>query len=273
MTRLILIEEAQVRSNDFYGGPFANFNLEAIETWKKRNQELCGGSVETNIRKDEKETASGDEICISLPRVKPQAFNLTSSFHVRERTAEEEEVSQKARIPIKPFLPFCPAKVDEAVKIEDDDNECSQDDQSQASTKIEEKPEDNENTSETTKPTSQNLSHEQGSNSEENKEMEGGMNSSEASDELSAVPEPEKCDKGDEEGMTGKQIIQEEKKKEWTAGDIRDEWRRFCFDLSPRVMYCCGDIIELLIKSDVARYCEFRTVSRVLTLLKDKLEP
>ncbi|GFN80731.1 Rab proteins geranylgeranyltransferase component a 1 [Plakobranchus ocellatus] len=40
-----------------------------------------------------------------------------------------------------------------------------------------------------------------------------------------------------------------------------------------QVMYCCGDIIELLIKSDVARYCEFRTVSRVLTLLKDKLEP
>ncbi|RUS81552.1 hypothetical protein EGW08_010682, partial [Elysia chlorotica] len=65
----------------------------------------------------------------------------------------------------------------------------------------------------------------------------------------------------------------EEKKKEWTVGDIKDEWRRFCLDLSPRVLFCCGEIIELLIRSDVARYCEFRTVSRVLTVLKDKLEP
>ena len=31
-------------------------------------------------------------------------------------------------------------------------------------------------------------------------------------------------------------------------------------------------MVELLISSDVAKYCEFRTVSRVLTLLNGKLE-
>ena len=31
-------------------------------------------------------------------------------------------------------------------------------------------------------------------------------------------------------------------------------------------------MVELLIKSDIAKYCEFKSVTRVLTLLDDKLQ-
>ncbi len=41
--------------------------------------------------------------------------------------------------------------------------------------------------------------------------------------------------------------------------------RKFCIDLSPSVLYSRGSLIELLISSDVSKYCEFRLVSNILT--------
>ncbi|XP_067681874.1 rab proteins geranylgeranyltransferase component A 2-like [Haliotis asinina] len=71
------------------------------------------------------------------------------------------------------------------------------------------------------------------------------------------------------------QVEKEESKpvqKIWTANDIKENWRRFNLDLAPKVLYCSGQMVELLIVSDVAKYCEFRTVSRMLTLLNGQLE-
>ena len=39
-----------------------------------------------------------------------------------------------------------------------------------------------------------------------------------------------------------------------------------------QILYCRGPMVELLISSDVAKYCEFRTITRVLTQMDDKLE-
>ena len=41
--------------------------------------------------------------------------------------------------------------------------------------------------------------------------------------------------------------------------------RKFSIDLSPNLFYARGKLIELLISSDVARYCEFRMVTQILT--------
>ena len=50
---------------------------------------------------------------------------------------------------------------------------------------------------------------------------------------------------------------------------IRDELlklsRKFNIDLSPNLFYSRGKFIELLISSDVAKYCEFRMVTQILT--------
>ena len=39
-----------------------------------------------------------------------------------------------------------------------------------------------------------------------------------------------------------------------------------------QVLFSRGPMVELLISSDIAKYCEFRTVTRVLTNLNGKLE-
>lgn len=53
--------------------------------------------------------------------------------------------------------------------------------------------------------------------------------------------------------------------------DIHEHWRRFNLDLLPKVLYNKGSLVELLISSDVARYCEFKLLNRILTPLNNKL--
>lgn len=43
-----------------------------------------------------------------------------------------------------------------------------------------------------------------------------------------------------------------------------------CFLLF-QLLYCGGSMVELLITSDIAKYCEFKTLSRMLTLIDGKL--
>ncbi|CAF0907292.1 unnamed protein product [Brachionus calyciflorus] len=45
--------------------------------------------------------------------------------------------------------------------------------------------------------------------------------------------------------------------------------RKFTLDLTPNIFYSRGQLIELLISSDVAKYCEFKMVSQILTLDRD----
>ncbi|KAI0219006.1 Rab proteins geranylgeranyltransferase component A 1 [Lamellibrachia satsuma] len=60
--------------------------------------------------------------------------------------------------------------------------------------------------------------------------------------------------------------------KQPTFREIKQQWRKFSIDLMPKVLYCRGSMVELLIKSDIAKYCEFKSVTRVLTLLNGKLQ-
>ena len=41
--------------------------------------------------------------------------------------------------------------------------------------------------------------------------------------------------------------------------------RKFNLDLTPRLLYSRGAMVELLISSNISRYTEFKAVSRVLT--------
>ena len=53
---------------------------------------------------------------------------------------------------------------------------------------------------------------------------------------------------------------------------IENQSRRFNIDLSPRLLYSRGDMVELLISSNISRYTEFKSVTRVLTRLGGRLE-
>ncbi|KAJ8956170.1 hypothetical protein NQ318_020721 [Aromia moschata] len=59
----------------------------------------------------------------------------------------------------------------------------------------------------------------------------------------------------------------------WTQESLLKESRKFNIDLAPKVLqYARGDFVELLISSNIARYSEYRSVSRVLTWLNGQLE-
>ena len=57
----------------------------------------------------------------------------------------------------------------------------------------------------------------------------------------------------------------------WTQDSVSKNSRRFNLDLSPRLLFSRGSMVELLISSNVSRYTEFKSVSRVLTLIDGSL--
>ncbi|KAG8448399.1 hypothetical protein GDO86_015479 [Hymenochirus boettgeri] len=57
-----------------------------------------------------------------------------------------------------------------------------------------------------------------------------------------------------------------------TYSDIAKEGRRFNIDLVSKFLYSRGLLIELLIKSNVSRYAEFKNVTRILTFHNGKIE-
>lgn len=59
---------------------------------------------------------------------------------------------------------------------------------------------------------------------------------------------------------------------QWCKHELLKESRRFNLDLTPKLQFARGDFVELLISSNIARYSEYRSVSRVLTWLNDRLE-
>lgn len=60
--------------------------------------------------------------------------------------------------------------------------------------------------------------------------------------------------------------------KNWSLELLCKESRKFSIDLSPRLLYCRGEMVELLVSSDVAKYCEFRSITRVITEINNELE-
>lgn len=74
----------------------------------------------------------------------------------------------------------------------------------------------------------------------------------------------EKAEAGD-----GKPAITEQ----WSQAKLKKEYRKFNLDLAPKLLFARGSLVELLISSNIARYAEFRSVTRVLTWLDGRLEP
>ncbi|XP_055600784.1 rab proteins geranylgeranyltransferase component A [Uranotaenia lowii] len=57
----------------------------------------------------------------------------------------------------------------------------------------------------------------------------------------------------------------------WNREMIIKEFRRFNVDLAPKLLYSRGDMVELLISSNICRYAEFRAVDRVATIWNERI--
>lgn len=58
----------------------------------------------------------------------------------------------------------------------------------------------------------------------------------------------------------------------WSKEKLLSLNRKFNMDLAPKLLFARGALVELLISSNIARYAEFRSVTRVLTWLDNKIE-
>ncbi|XP_049622560.1 rab proteins geranylgeranyltransferase component A 1 [Suncus etruscus] len=65
---------------------------------------------------------------------------------------------------------------------------------------------------------------------------------------------------------------EQQKKNRITYSQIIKEGRRFNIDLVSKVLYSRGLVIDLLIKSNVSRYAEFKNITRILTFRQGRVE-
>ncbi|KAH8298458.1 hypothetical protein KR044_004041 [Drosophila immigrans] len=63
----------------------------------------------------------------------------------------------------------------------------------------------------------------------------------------------------------------EEDNLSWTREKLMEKSRRFSLDLSPRVAYSAGELVQLLIKSNICRYAEFRALDHVCMWYNNEL--
>ncbi len=65
----------------------------------------------------------------------------------------------------------------------------------------------------------------------------------------------------------------DKEKAEWTKETLIKNSRHFNLDLTPRLLFSRGDMVELLISSNVSRYTEYKSVSRILTVVDGEEGP
>ncbi|XP_046394320.1 rab proteins geranylgeranyltransferase component A [Ischnura elegans] len=95
--------------------------------------------------------------------------------------------------------------------------------------------------------------------------------SEEAPAEGATAEEGENAEQAEEHKKTDK------RHKSWSQTEVKKNYRKFNIDLAPKLLFARGSLVELLISSNIARYAEFRSVSRVVTWLQEegegRLEP
>ncbi|CAF0723938.1 unnamed protein product [Adineta ricciae] len=68
------------------------------------------------------------------------------------------------------------------------------------------------------------------------------------------------------------ETMEENASKPMTLDVLKKQSRKFNIDLTPKLYYASGGLIDLLVQSNVAKYCEFKLVSRLLLERNGQLE-
>lgn len=82
---------------------------------------------------------------------------------------------------------------------------------------------------------------------------------------------PEKAEETQDHSSDQKEE-QELQTEAWTKDKVLKSSAKFNLDLTPKLLFSRGSMVELLISSNVSRYTEFKGVSRVLTVINGALE-
>ncbi|KAK5858092.1 hypothetical protein PBY51_002261 [Eleginops maclovinus] len=122
--------------------------------------------------------------------------------------------------------------------------------------------------------------------SEEDEEEEEALNTTEeepkpdsADPQAQTEPGPEEASHTEGDEPESLQLVppaaqnqSEPSKKKISYAHLVREGRRFNIDLVSKLMYSRGSLVDLLIKSNVSRYAEFKNVTRILTFRNGRVE-
>ncbi|KAK6172220.1 hypothetical protein SNE40_015931 [Patella caerulea] len=257
--------------NDHYSDQWASFNLRAIERFAEKKE---------GKNKEEKDYGDKIEESETLVRI-PTADSLVENIRVKYYIPEYQECMMLVEDMNKLLAPKEDDKNTETGNNDDTGNGIAKPDETQQtaetdgsqvgisdsheSTKSVDTPipitDDNtRNTATTDNATTHNATTTNNATTTDNV---GTNDTSETS--TSHTQNSTTDGSATEETTTKSDQPLRKKKKIWTKGELQDSWRAFNIDLAPKLLYSSGKMVELLISSDVAKYCEFRTVSRVLT--------
>ncbi|KAI4884396.1 hypothetical protein NFI96_011240 [Prochilodus magdalenae] len=123
--------------------------------------------------------------------------------------------------------------------------------------------------------TSGSTLEDQGTVSPDDSEADGEPQHQELENELaSETQEPTQSEEGEKEQqpITIQAETPAEMKRKITYAMLVKEGRRFNIDLVSKLLYSRGLLVDLLIKSNVSRYAEFKNISRIITCRNDKVE-
>ncbi|XP_053402003.1 rab proteins geranylgeranyltransferase component A 2-like isoform X2 [Mercenaria mercenaria] len=281
---------------DHYSGDWASFNLQGIENWAQCHQDVSTdtSTVTDNLVRpsiDESSLLEEGETLIELPLDNTNFSQAQVQYYVEDADEEDEKRTEdkscddnattvsesKDSTDIKSGDHEVKTDPDEAKTglgqesvSEKQDSGATGNDQMDIERQLEDlKTGDNENKEQAEVntdakdklPDTEHKSEERENISDE-KSGDGVTQDEKKAPDLDTVVQKE-SDKSPEA---------EKSQNKWTIKRLKAEWRRFNLDLSPKVLYSVGDMVELLISSDIAKYCEFKTITQIVTMMNGNLD-
>ncbi|XP_030856376.1 rab proteins geranylgeranyltransferase component A 2 isoform X1 [Strongylocentrotus purpuratus] len=275
-----------VDRNDFYSGEWASFHLKGMLDWIKRNQS-------TDVDKDEVNEQEADVedglVIVPLPTPHRTATNIEVEIHVKKEVDEVGGPDPAINLDSKtveseaPHLPgssiisgAAPHDGEEETKTSSHDGEeetktSSQDGEEETKTSSHDGEEETKTSSqdgeEETNTSSQDVINTDNSNDDS---LEMVQNQS-----PTTLPKDESANEvrtADQPSTHHGNVSTKEKQRDWTWEEIMKNWRKFNIDLAPKLMFCRGAMVELLVSSRISRYAEFKAVTRILTHISGRLE-
>ncbi|XP_052529060.1 rab proteins geranylgeranyltransferase component A 1 isoform X2 [Tympanuchus pallidicinctus] len=228
-----------VDSRNYYGGNWASFSFSGLLSWIKENQQ------NTDIKdecEDWRKLILENEEVISLNK-KDKTIQHVEAFCFGDQDAAEdvEEAGALARVPA-------------------------------FGTSVAEEPEKECSPLESSVPGAENWESDKATSTDPPNAAEGSVTEVNSENESShgAASGESTLELGKSEAALSEVSAQEPKKI--TYSQIVREGRRFNIDLVSKLLYSRGLLIELLIKSNVSRYAEFKNATRILAFREGKVE-
>ncbi|KAM9269754.1 rab proteins geranylgeranyltransferase component A 1 isoform 4-T4 [Cariama cristata] len=232
-----------VDSRNYYGGNWASFSFSGLLSWIKENQQKADINKE---REDWRKLILENEEVLSLSK-KDKTIQHVEDFCFGDQDSAED-VEEAGALP---KLPVFGASGAEGV-AQESEKECPP--------------------AESTLPEAESREPEKATGTEPASAKEGNdtERTSESESSHSTVLGESTLELGKTEAAPSEISAREPKKI--TYSQIVREGRRFNIDLVSKLLYSRGLLIDLLIKSNVSRYAEFKNATRILAFREGKVE-